>query len=151
MNDPYVFSPKDEDGHQKDSKTFRCWMCSLTFYSGQRCRSTPSHSLGPTPTSAHPVPRPLPIAPTQPSTPVSTQVLSPTVVISVGNPSASALTSSSIPKSTPGTSRTNVHTQAVGKPHTTPSCREKPTGATTVSRCTQLQPHWRGTCPHAVK
>ena len=147
MNDPYVLFPKDEDGHQKDSKTSRCWMYSLTFYSGQRCRSTPSHTLGPSPTSAHPLPRPLPIAPNQASTSVSTQGPSPMVVISVGNPPASSLTSSSTPKSTPGTSRTNVYTQAVRKPHTTPTFW--PAGwSTTVTRCTQLQPHWRGTCPH---
>ncbi|MBZ3874042.1 Zinc finger protein 384 [Sciurus carolinensis] len=32
MNDSYVLSPEDDDDHQRDCKTYRCQLCSLTFY-----------------------------------------------------------------------------------------------------------------------
>lgn len=33
LNDPYDLSNEDEDDHQKDGKTYRCRMCSITFFS----------------------------------------------------------------------------------------------------------------------
>ncbi|CAH2322680.1 zinc finger 384 [Pelobates cultripes] len=33
LNDPYDLSNEDEDDHHKDGKTYRCRMCSLTFFS----------------------------------------------------------------------------------------------------------------------
>ncbi|XP_053306580.1 zinc finger protein 384 isoform X5 [Spea bombifrons] len=33
LNDPYDLSNEDDDDHHKDGKTYRCRMCSLTFFS----------------------------------------------------------------------------------------------------------------------
>ncbi|KAG8435749.1 hypothetical protein GDO86_013624 [Hymenochirus boettgeri] len=33
LNDPYDLSNEDDDDHQKDGKTYRCRMCSITFFS----------------------------------------------------------------------------------------------------------------------
>ncbi|ELK34888.1 Zinc finger protein 384 [Myotis davidii] len=53
MNDPYVLSPEDDDDHQKDGKTYRCRMCSLTFYSKSEMQI---HSKSHTETKPHKCP-----------------------------------------------------------------------------------------------
>ncbi|XP_012879040.1 PREDICTED: zinc finger protein 384 [Dipodomys ordii] len=52
MSDPYVLAPED-DGHQKDGKTYRCRMCSLTFYSKSEMQI---HSKSHTETKPHKCP-----------------------------------------------------------------------------------------------
>lgn len=92
MKDPYILAPGNDDDHQKDGKTYRskgnCGTgngqslghmapistmnllcdpgCRMTFYSKSECRSTSSHTLRPSPTSAHTAPRPLPTSPPWP-------------------------------------------------------------------------------------
>uniref|UniRef100_A0A8D1P406 Zinc finger protein 384 n=1 Tax=Sus scrofa TaxID=9823 RepID=A0A8D1P406_PIG len=53
MNDPYVLSPEDDDDHQKDGKTYRCRMCSLTFFSKSEMQI---HSKSHTETKPHKCP-----------------------------------------------------------------------------------------------
>uniref|UniRef100_A0A8D2DDF2 C2H2-type domain-containing protein n=1 Tax=Sciurus vulgaris TaxID=55149 RepID=A0A8D2DDF2_SCIVU len=129
MNDPYVLSPEDDDDHQKDGKTYRCRMCSLTSTQSRRCRSLQVTQPRPSPTSAHIVPRPSPTAPTWPSTSVYTQGLSPIVVTSVRNPSASFPPSAAHPGSTPRCTRR-------------PS---SPTSARTAPRPSPTPPTWPST------
>ena len=122
MKDPYILAPGNDADNQKDGKTYRskgnCGTgngqslghmgpistmnllcdpgCRMTFYSKSECRSTSSHTLRPSPTSAHTAPRPLP---TSPPWPLSTQRPSPIVVTFVRNPSASSHICISTPES----------------------------------------------------
>ncbi|CAO2606600.1 Zinc finger protein 384 [Lemmus lemmus] len=53
MNDPYVLAPDDGEDHHKDGKTYRCRMCSLTFYSKSEMQI---HSKSHTETKPHKCP-----------------------------------------------------------------------------------------------
>ncbi|XP_041426403.1 uncharacterized protein LOC432009 isoform X7 [Xenopus laevis] len=53
LNDPYDLSNEDDDEHQKDGKTYRCRMCSITFFSKSEMQI---HSKSHTETKPHKCP-----------------------------------------------------------------------------------------------
>ncbi|XP_031987656.1 zinc finger protein 362 isoform X2 [Corvus moneduloides] len=123
----------------------------------RRCRSTPSHTQRPSPTSAPTAPSPSPTPPTWPSTCASTWASNPTTAPTARSPSASCPTSSSTPESTPATDPTSARTLAARRPSpssptssptSASTTRTSPTSAPTATGRTRTRPRCRSTCLH---
>nr|XP_034973345.1 zinc finger protein 362 isoform X2 [Zootoca vivipara] len=123
----------------------------------QRCRSTPSPTQRPSPTSAPTAPNPSPTPPTWRSICASTWVSSPITAPTARNPSANFPTSSNTPEFTPETDPTSALTPDV-KRHSHSSqtssltngntTRTSPTSVRTATGPTRTLPRSRSTSRH---
>ncbi|XP_055739548.1 zinc finger protein 362b isoform X5 [Salvelinus fontinalis] len=121
----------------------------------QRCRSTPSPTRRPSPTSVPTAPSPLPTHPTWPSTSASTWESSPTTAPTARTPSANSRTCSSTPESILVTDPINARPLDVKRPLPSSLTSSPTRGSTTkTSRTnvptatvpTQIQHRYRSTC-----